>query len=59
MLIHDRVICDCCGCDMGKLMQLPAPQSDLIPDLNLPPHFAVCPDCEPLEDTAELAEVGK
>jgi len=44
---------------MGKVMCLPAPQSDLIPDLNLPPHFAVCPDCEPLEDTAELVEVGQ
>lgn len=24
MLISDRVICDCCGNDMGKLMSLPA-----------------------------------
>lgn len=59
MLIQDRVICDVCGTDMGKLMQLPAPQSDLIPDLNLPPHFAVCPDCEPLEKADPINEVGQ
>ncbi|MAX89209.1 MAG: hypothetical protein CMK99_00495 [Pseudomonas sp.] len=58
MLIGDRVICDCCGNDMGKLMSLPAPQSDLLPDLRLPPHFAVCPDCEPLEQAADLLEAG-
>jgi len=43
---------------MGKLMALPAPQSDLLPDLSLPPHFAVCPDCEPLEQAADLLEAG-
>ncbi|WP_312300561.1 hypothetical protein [Stutzerimonas nitrititolerans] len=58
MLVSDRVICDCCGNDMGKLMCLPAPQSDLLPDLSLPPHFAVCPDCEPLEQAADLLEAG-
>ncbi|WP_312905288.1 hypothetical protein [Stutzerimonas nitrititolerans] len=58
MLSEDCVICDCCGNDMGKLMALPAPQSDLLPDLNLPPHFAVCPDCEPLEQAAVLLEAG-
>lgn len=59
MLIDDRVYCDCCGNDMGKLMSLPAPQSDLLPDLSLPPHFAVCPDCEPSEQTADLEQAGE
>ncbi|WP_438709477.1 hypothetical protein [Stutzerimonas stutzeri] len=44
---------------MGKLMALPAPQSDLLPDLSLPPHFAVCPDCEPSEQTADLEQAGE
>ncbi|MBA1225043.1 hypothetical protein [Stutzerimonas stutzeri] len=59
MLIDDRVYCDCCGNDMGKLMALPAPQSDLLPDLSLPPHFAVCPDCEPSEQAADLEQAGE
>ena len=59
MLIDDRVYCDCCGNDMGNLMALPAPQSDLLPDLSLPPHFAVCPDCEPSEQTADLEQAGE
>ncbi|MBK3749281.1 hypothetical protein [Stutzerimonas balearica] len=59
MLIGDRVFCDCCGNDMGKLMGLPAPQSDLLPDLSLPPHVAVCPDCEPSEQTADLEQAGE
>ncbi|WAD26800.1 hypothetical protein OS670_00245 [Pseudomonadaceae bacterium T75] len=45
MLIGDQVLCDCCGNDMGKLMAQPAPQSDLLPDLGLPPYFTSCPDC--------------
>jgi len=45
MLIDDQVLCDCCGNDMGKLMAQSAPQSDLLPDLRLPPYFTSCPDC--------------
>lgn len=45
MLIVDQVLCDCCGCDMGKLMAQPAPQSDLLPDLRVSPNVAICPDC--------------
>lgn len=45
MLIVDRVMCDCCGCYMGQLMCLPAPQADLLPDLTIAPAHAVCPDC--------------
>ncbi|MCQ4306350.1 hypothetical protein [Stutzerimonas frequens] len=58
MLIVDQVLCDCCGCDMGKLMAQPAPQSDLLPDLRVPPHFAVCPDCKSSEETADLEGAG-
>ncbi|MDH1669508.1 hypothetical protein [Stutzerimonas stutzeri] len=59
MLKVDQVLCDGCGNDMGKLMALPAPQSDLLSDLSLPPHFAVCPDCEPTEQTADLEQAGE
>ncbi len=59
MLKVDQVLCDGCGNDMGKLMALPAPQSDLLSDLSLPPHFAVCPDCEPTEQTVDLEQAGE
>nr|WP_314409334.1 hypothetical protein [Pseudomonas kuykendallii] len=45
MIFLDEVSCDCCGASMGKLYRQPAPQADLLPDLRLPPHFTVCPDC--------------
>ena len=59
MLKVDQVLCDGCGSDMGKLMALPAPQSDLLPDLSLPPHIAVCPDCEHSEQPADLEQAGE
>ena len=55
MLIVDQVLCDCCGCDMGKLMSQPAPQSDLLPDLRVPPHVVTCPDCIALQ--SEVGEI--
>nr|WP_313295067.1 hypothetical protein [Stutzerimonas nitrititolerans] len=61
MLIGDQVLCDCCGNDMGRLHNLPAPQSDLLPDLRLPPHSVACPDCwdnSAPETTAGLVEAG-
>jgi hypothetical protein len=33
MLIDDRVYCDCCGNDMGKLMALPAPLIEKLPSI--------------------------
>lgn len=45
MLNGDRVYCDYCGCCMGQLLGLPAPQADLLPDLNVAPAHATCPDC--------------
>lgn len=59
MLIVDRVLCDCCGHPMGQLYNQSAPQPDLLPDLSLPPHFAVCPDCEPSEQIADLEQAGE
>lgn len=50
MLIDDRVICDCCGAEVGQLMALPESDSDFVPELSLPPHFVVCADCERLDD---------
>ena len=46
MLDLDRVICNCCGGDMGQLHHQPAAQADLLPDLRTAPYFAVCPVCE-------------
>lgn len=46
MLIDDRVICDCCGAEVGHVMAQPEPDSDVVPDLSLPPHLVVCADCE-------------
>lgn len=56
MLIVDRVLCDCCGQPMGQLYNQSAPQPDLLPYLSRRPHFAVCPDCEPSEQTADLEQ---
>lgn len=59
MLINDRVLCNCCGDDMGQLHHQPAPQADLLPDLRLPPYFAVCPLClDSSELDTDLSEVG-
>lgn len=53
MLLRDRVICDCCQCDMGQLHHQPAPQPDALEDHNKPPFFAVCPNCR--TDEKEVA----
>ncbi|MDH0960245.1 hypothetical protein N5C54_20915 [Pseudomonas chengduensis] len=59
MLIVDRVLCDCCGQPMGQLYNQSAPQPDLLLDLSLRPYFAVCPDCEPSEQAADLEQAGE
>lgn len=46
MLILDRVLCNCCGDDMGQLYNQPAPQPDALEDHTSAPHFAVCPNCD-------------
>jgi hypothetical protein len=40
MIALDRVLCDCCGDDMGQIVVPGA-----ISDQRKAPHFAVCPDC--------------
>lgn len=49
MLILDRVLCNCCGDDMGQLHHQPAPQPDALDDQSTAPHFAVCPNCAVFE----------
>lgn len=50
MLILDRVLCNCCGDDMGQLHHQPAPQPYLLDDHSSAPHFAVCPNCDASDD---------
>ncbi len=45
MLNRDRVFCDVCEREMGQLHHQAAPQTDLLTDQRIAPHFAVCPDC--------------
>lgn len=51
MLILDRVICDCCGDDMGQLLGGECTTPGALVNLSQAPHFAVCPDC--YSDAAE------
>lgn len=46
MLVLDRVLCDCCGNDMGRLLGGEVTRPGLIVDKSQAPHFAVCPDCD-------------
>ena len=50
MLILDRVLCNCCGDDMGQLYSQPSPQPDALEDQTKPPFFAVCPNCRADEE---------
>lgn len=45
MLFHDRVICNCCGDDMGQLNGGVCTRPGALVDLTKAPYFAVCPDC--------------
>lgn len=45
MLVLDRVLCDCCGDDMGQLLGGECTTPGVLVDLGQAPHFAVCPDC--------------
>lgn len=45
MISLDRVLCDCCGDDMGQIMGGIPTAAGVICDQNKAPHFAVCPDC--------------
>lgn len=45
MLDLDRVLCDCCGGDMGQLLGGEVTRPGLIVDKSQAPHFAVCPEC--------------
>ncbi|MNZ53307.1 hypothetical protein D3C78_711810 [compost metagenome] len=44
MIIHGRVTCDICECDMGQFIASVVSR-DLLPDMRVPPSFCVCPDC--------------
>lgn len=45
MIRLDRVICDCCGDDMGQLLGGEPVRSGWLVDQTKAPNFAVCPDC--------------
>lgn len=45
MISLDRVLCDCCGDDMGQIMGGETVVPGAISDQTKAPHFAVCPDC--------------
>lgn len=45
MLVLDRVLCDCCGDDMGQLLGGEVVRPGALVDQRKPPYFAVCPDC--------------
>ena len=42
----DRVLCDCCGYDMGQILGGVPTTAGAICDHTKAPHFAVCPDCK-------------
>lgn len=46
MLVLDRVLCDCCGDDMGQLLGGECTTPGALVDMTQPPHFAVCPECD-------------
>lgn len=46
MLVLDRVLCDCCGDDMGQLLGGECTTQGALVDMTQPPHFAVCPECD-------------
>ena len=52
----DRVLCDCCGDDMGQILGGVPTTAGAICDHTKAPHFAVCPDCNFARD--ELAEIA-
>lgn len=45
MIALDRVLCDCCGDDMGQILGGVPTAAGVICDHNKAPHFAICPDC--------------
>lgn len=45
MIVLDRVLCDCCGDDMGQLLGGEVVRPGVLVDQTKAPHFAVCPDC--------------
>ena len=49
MLIHDRVCCDVCRQYIGQVYGR-VYTARAVPDMNAPPHFAVCPDCSVVID---------
>ncbi|ARS48999.1 hypothetical protein PSMEN_11595 [Ectopseudomonas mendocina] len=51
MIVLDRVLCDCCGDDMGQLLGGEVVRPGALVDQSKAPHFAVCPDC--YSDAAE------
>lgn len=55
MLVLDRVLCDCCGDDMGQLNGGVCTSPGALVDMTKPPYFAVCPDC--YSDAAEYLQL--
>ena len=51
MIVLDRVLCDCCGDDMGQLLGGEVTRPGALVDQRKAPNFAVCPDC--YSDAAE------
>lgn len=51
MLVLDRVLCDCCGDDMGQLIGGEVVRPGALVDQRKAPNFSVCPDC--YSDAAE------
>lgn len=55
MLLLDRVLCDCCGDDMGQLLGGEPVRPGALVDHTRAPHFAVCPEC--YSDAAEYLQL--
>lgn len=45
MISLDRVLCDCCGDDMGQVLGGVVVAPGHICDHSKAPHFAICPEC--------------
>jgi len=58
VLIDDHVYCDVCNGHIGRLHNLPAPQTDLLLDMRLPPFSTACPDCWDNSEVVALIELA-
>ena len=58
MLVLDRVLCDCCGDDMGQLLGGEVVRPGFLTDQTKAPHFVICPDCVFWLDQFDIVEAA-